>query len=223
MKTAPVKPDILKVLRDSDHEKFGKSDNVENSLAIEEMDKYIETETQMHAKPSLKTIINNFNSAPYGFVELDIEWLIATLYSQKRIYLVKNAQHISRKTNSAEEILRYITERKFHERILIDKKKETSKIKIKDVKEVLRDFFEVAHSPEEDENVMELFQDKSTIKSNQLEKIEREYLIEDRYPGKMIIKKSITLLRDVNGITQLNQFFDYVSEQKDEFLIWVRI
>ena len=58
----------------------------------------IEHETKLHSKPSLKTIINKFNKAPYGFIDLDIEWLIATLFAQKRIYLVKNAQNISSKT-----------------------------------------------------------------------------------------------------------------------------
>lgn len=218
MKTAPVKSDILNVIWESNQEQFGKSANSENSLAIEEMDKYIETETKMHAKPSLKTILDKFKGAPYGFVDLDVEWLIVTLYAQKRIYLVKNAQQINLKTNSADEILKYLTERKFQEKILIDRKKETSKLQIKDVKEVLRDCFDVKNSPEEDESLMELFQNKSVSKFNELEKIEREYLIEDRYPGKVIIEKSITLLRDVNGIKQLNQFFDSVSKQKDDFL-----
>ncbi len=218
MKTAPVNSDIINILRDNNQEKFGKSDNVENSLAIEEMDKYIETETQMHAKPSMKTIINKFNSAPYGFVDLDIEWLIATLYAQKRIYLVKNALQISLKTNSAEDILRYLTKREFQEKILIDKKKEPKGPQIKIVKEVLRDFFDVAHSPEDTDNLMELFHDKSTIRFRELEDIEREYMLEERYPGKTTIQESMTLLRDVNGITQLNQFFDYVTEHEKEFL-----
>ena len=101
---------------------------------------------------------------------------------------------------------------------MIDRKKETSKIQIKDVKEVLRDFFDVKNSPDDDESLMELFQEKSVGKFNELDKIEREYLIEDRYPGKSIIEESMTLLRDVNGITQLNQFFDCVSKEKDDFL-----
>lgn len=216
MKSAPVKSDILNILRDSNQKQFGKSD--ENHLAIEEMDKYIERETQMHAKPSLKTILDKFKVAPYGFVDLDIEWLIATLYAQKRIYLVKNAQQISLKTNSVDEILKYLTERKFQEKILIDKKKEPKGPQIKIVKEVLRDFFEVAHSPEDTDNLMELLQAKSANKFRELQDIEREYLLEERYPGKTTIQESLTLLRDVNGINQLNQFFDFVSEHKDEFL-----
>lgn len=218
MKTAPVKADILSVLRDTNQKQFVKSDNVENNLALEELDKYIESQTQAHTKPSLKTILNRFKSAPFGFVDLDIEWLVANLFSQKRIYLIKNAQQISLKTNSAEDILRFLTDRKFQEKILIDKKKETSKTKIRDVQEVLREFFEVAHSPDNDEALMDLFQDKSQLKFNDLKESEKEYLIESRYPGKNIIEQSLELLREINGIKNLNQFFDYVSDHKDELL-----
>lgn len=218
MKTAPVKSDIINILKDTTQEKFGKSDNVDNHLAIDDLDRYIEQETNVHSKPSLKSILNRYNKAPYGFVDLDIEWLIATLFAQKRIYLVKNAQNISLKTNSAEDILKFITERKFQDKILIDKKQDTKPRQIKDVKEVLRDFFDVVHTTDDDEALMELFQDKSTIRLSQIKNISLEYKIEERYPGKLVIKESKDLLRDVTAINSLNQFFDFVSEHIHDFL-----
>lgn len=218
MKTAPVKADIMTVLRDTNQEQFGKSENVENSLALEELSAYIDSQTQAHAKPSLKTILNRFGIAPFGFVDLDIQWLVASLFAHKRIYLIKNTQQISIKTNSADEILRFLTDRKFQEKILIDKKKEIDKKKIKAVKDVLKDFFKVTHTPEDAEALMELFQDKSTILFHELEDIEREYMQEDRYPGRKIIQESKDKLRDVNGIKNINQFFDYVYKDRDDFL-----
>ena len=218
MKAAPVKSDIINILRDTSQEKFGKSDNVDNHLAIDDLDRYIEQETNVHSKPSLKSILNRYNKAPYGFVDLDIEWLIATLFAQKRIYLVKNAQNISLKTNSAEDILKFTTERKFQDKILIDKKQDTKPRQIKDVKEVLRDFFDVVHTSDDDEALMELFQDKSTIRLTQIKDISLEYKIEERYPGKLVIEESKDLLRDVTAINSLNQFFDFVSEHIHDFL-----
>lgn len=218
MKTAPVKADILSVLRDTNQEQFGKSENVENSLALEELSTYIDSQTQAHAKPSLKTILNRFGSAPFGFVDLDIQWLVASLFANKRIYLIKNTQQISIKTNSPDEILRFLTDRKFQEKILLDKKKVPKGPQIKIVKELLRDFFEVAHSPEDTDDLMELFQAKSLLMFNKLEDIEREYIMEERYPGRNVIQKSEDILRDVNGIKNINQFFDYVYNNRDDFL-----
>lgn len=218
MQSFPVKSDIINILRDTSQEKFGNSDNVDNHLATDDLDRYIEQETNAHSKPSLKRILNRYNKAPYGFIDLDIEWLIATLFAQKRIYLVKNAQNISLKTNSAEDILKFITERKFQDKILIDKKQDTKPRQIKDVKEVLRDFFDVVHTTDDDEALMEIFQDKSTIRLNQIKEIELEYKIEERYPGKVVIEESKDILRDVTAINSLNQFFDFVSENREDFL-----
>ncbi len=217
MKTAPVKSDIINILRDTSQEKFGKSDNVDNHLAIDDLDRYIEQETNVHSKPSLKSILNRYNKAPYGFVDLDIEWLIATLFAQKRIYLVKNAQNLSLKTNTAEDILKFITERKFQDKILIDKKQDTKPRQIKDAKEVLRDFFDEVHTTDDDEALMEIFQDKSTSRLNQIKEISTEYKIEERYPGKRVIEESMDLLLDVTAINSLKQFFDFVSEHFEDF------
>lgn len=217
MKTAPDKSSIFSTIKETNQEEFGQSEN-ENRLAIDEMDRYLDHETRLHSKPQLKTILTKFNKAPYGFVDMDIEWLIATLFAQKKIYLVKNAQNISLKTNNAEEILRFLTERKFQEKILIDKKKETKPNQIKDIKEVLRDLFDVIPSSDDEEALMELFRDKSTIKLGKIEKLEVEYKLEKRYPGAKVIEESKELLRDVTAINQLNQFFNFVSENRDDFL-----
>ena len=218
MKTYPVKSDILDVLRDTKQDQFGKTENVENDLAIEDMNHYIELETQIHTKPQLKRILNKFNKAPYGFVDLDIEWLVATLFAQKRISLIKNAQNISLKTNRPEDILKYLTERKYQEKILIDKKTDTSEDKIKIVKDVLRDFFDEMHSTNDDEALMELFQDKAKIKLDTIEKVEVQYQFEERYPGKEIIIEAKELLMDVAAIKSLVPFYEFVFTRQNEFL-----
>lgn len=218
MKTAPGKSDILNVLRDTKQEQFGKTENVENDQAIESMNHYIQLETQIHAKPQLKTILNKFKKAPYGFVDLDIEWLIATLFAQKSISLIKNAQNISLKTNRPEDILKYLTERKYQEKIIIDKKTDTSEVKIKAVKDVLRDLFEEKHSTNDDEALMELFQDKAKIKLDTIDKVEVQYQFEERYPGKEIIIEAKELLMDVAAINSLNPFYEFVFKRENEFL-----
>ncbi len=218
METAPVESDILNVLRDIKQEDFGKSANVKNSLAIDEMARYIDSETRNHAKPSLKTVFNKFKRAPYGFVDLDIGWLVATLFAQKKIYLVKNSQSISTKDYSAQDILKFLTKKQYQEKILIDKKEIMDPRRIKDVKEVLKDFFGVANSPDDDDSLMGMFQAKSQEKFNKLNNVLMQYELENRYPGKNTILKSKELLQDVNNINSVKEFFNYVSNNKDDFL-----
>ena len=62
------------------------------------------------------------------------------------------------------EILNFLTKKQFHDKILIDKKENTCNSEIKIVKEVLNDYFRVSNSPEDDDSLMEMFQEKSQEK-----------------------------------------------------------
>ncbi len=218
METSPIDSDILNTLNDVHQESFGNPRNTKNQLAINEMTQYIDYETQNHIKPSLKTILSRFKKAPYGFVDLDIEWLLGTLFAQKSIYLVKNGQTISLKDHSTHDILKFLTKKEFQDKVLIDKKEKTDDRKIRDVKEVLKDFFGVANSPNDDETLMDIFQNKSQEKFNKIDKLQMEYKLEDRYPGKSVISESLELLRDVKDINSMQEFFNKFRDLRDDFL-----
>lgn len=217
METGPDEADILNALNDVHQESFGNSNN-KNQLAIDEMTQYIDYKTQNHAKPSLKTILTTFKGAPYGFVDRDIEWLIATLFAQKSIYLVKNGEAISLKKYSSNQILKFLTQTQFQEKVLIDKKEKTDDRKIKDVKEVLKEFFGIVNSSDDDETLMDKLQEQAQEKFNKIDRLQMEYSLENRYPGKNVISESLELLRDVKDIRSMQEFFNKVSSCRDDFL-----
>ncbi|WP_286242362.1 hypothetical protein [Methanobacterium ferruginis] len=216
MKTTPDKDDIFNVLKDTSLQEFGKP--VENHLAVNELDDYIEQETQSHAKPPLKTVLNKFKQVPYGFVDLDIEWLVAALFAQKRIYLEKTSQFLSLKKEGAREISNLLTDRREHAKILIDRKELTDPKMIKNVKEVLKDLFGMVNSPNDDDSLMNIFQKESQEKVREIDLLLKEYDVESRYPGKNTLMGSRELLQDVNNINSLREFFKFVSDHKNEFL-----
>ena len=218
METAPTESDILGVLNSMNQEDFGKSANVKNNTAIEELGRYIDDETKSHAKPSLKTVLMKFKKAPYGFVDLDIEWLVATLFAQKRIYLVKNGQPISRKDNRPQDILQYLTKKQFQEKILIDKKEAPNRGILKNVKIVYKEFFEATSAPEDDDTLMEVFKDKTEVRLREVNQLFGKYEIESRYPGENILLESKELLRDILNTHSSKEFFDFVNEKKNELL-----
>ena len=51
-----------------------------NQNAIDEIMDYIERQTRIHAKPSLKTVFDRFRRPPYGYIDDDIAWLIAVIF-----------------------------------------------------------------------------------------------------------------------------------------------
>jgi len=186
METDPSPADIASVINSSKQSEFGNSSNVKNRLALNDMQQFVDYKTMGHNKVSLKTILNRFKQAPYGFVDLDIEWLVATLFKLGDISLTLNSQTISLKKNT-QNIISYLTRREFQDKLLIDKKDAIDTNKIRDVKEVLKDVFAVANSPEDDETLMDIFKDRSHHKLIEVDKLLTQYELESRYPGKEVI------------------------------------
>lgn len=218
METDPSAADIASVINSAKQSEFGNSNNVKNNLAIKDMQQFIDYETRSHNKVSLKTVVNRFKQAPYGFVDLDIEWLIATLFRLGDISLTINSQNLSIKKNNSQDIVRYLTRKEFQEKLLIDRKEVIDSRKIKDVKEVLKELLAIPNIPEDEETLMDTFKNRSNHKLNDINQLLTQYEIESRYPGKNVILNSKELLQEVNYIDSPTEFFNYVSKHKDDFL-----
>src|SRR5699024_4184819 len=63
-----------------------------NTNAIREVLEYIKLRTKNHSKISLKEIKEKFLKAPYGFLDLDIEWIIAKLFVDGNISFTLNGE-----------------------------------------------------------------------------------------------------------------------------------
>ena len=62
-----------------------------------------------HTKTSLKTIIDHFAKAPYGFIADDVAWLAACLFRAGDIAFYMNTEQITLQNKSAEEITNCLT------------------------------------------------------------------------------------------------------------------
>ena len=56
-----------------------------NSLALHDVSDYIAVNTSRHTKTSMKSLLDRFMKAPYGFVEADVQWLVARLFKDGEI------------------------------------------------------------------------------------------------------------------------------------------
>lgn len=92
-----------------------------NRLALQDVNDYIASVTVRHMKVSMKSIYDRFQKAPYGFVEADIQWLIAKLFKDGDITLFVNSEVVTRRTSSDDEILRYLTRKEFLEKLMMEK------------------------------------------------------------------------------------------------------
>lgn len=98
----------------------------ENKLALNDLKNFIIGNKMKHLKTSMKSVNDYLSKAPYGFVDLDIQWLVAKLFKDKEISMSVNNEEITLINTKEEEIFRYITRKEFAEKLMLDIKERVS-------------------------------------------------------------------------------------------------
>ena len=219
METAPTLADIDAIFKTTNQIPLVNGDDkIANKLALADMLQFIELNTARHAKTSLKTLVERFEKAPYGFIELDIQWLLAMLFKQGRVTLTVNSLTVSLIGTTPTELVRYLTKREYVEKLLIEKREKATDRQIKSVKEIIKDLFALTMVSEEDDALMASFKQRGQNKLAEIEKVMYEYKMEARYPGKELLLQVKSLLDQAVQLTDPMEFFRFVDEKKDQFL-----
>ena len=217
MDFAPDKNDIMGVIKEYSQETLASGESKSNN-ALNDVDMYIKTQSDNFVKPPLKTIIVRFTSAPYGFVDDDVVWLLAKLFSQKRISLVLNSEIISLKTHKPEEIFKFLTAKEYREKVLIEKRKDPPIKKLKSAKLILKDVFDTVETTTNDEIIHDAFITQANKKLNTIKDCLMYYMSNTNYPGKDVLENARDLLIDTISIKSIDQFFDFVFKHENDFL-----
>lgn len=156
--TAMSESDIKKLFTGSDKQLTLEGTNtIPNSLALHDVNDYISVNTSRHTKTSMKTLLDRFMKAPYGFVEADVQWLVAKLFKDGDIAFYVNSESVSLLSKSLDEIVRFITRKEFNERLMMERRVRASEKQKKAVREVMKEMFGVAPSSDDDDAVMSGF------------------------------------------------------------------
>lgn len=220
METEPVTADITAIFNDDNGQvSWGNmEDKLQNKLALEEVINIIRLNSQKHLKTSLKTLIDTFEKAPYGFVNEDVEWLVAMLFKFGRISFNLNSKSITLLDNDKHEIIKYITKKEFFEKLVIDIREKATKAQIKSVKEVIKEYFGVPITSDEDDMLMKSFKVNAKRKLEEIKEIMIEYRMNSHYPGKDVLERAMENLESIIEINEPKDFFKSVDKSYDDLL-----
>ena len=188
-----------------------------NIHALNDMLSFIAANSAMHMKTSMKSLMNRFMKAPYGFVEDDVEWLVAKLFKNGDISLTVNGSSITLLNKSDEEIIRYITKREFVEKLLTERREKANDTQKKAAREVMKELFGISSVNEDDDAIMRSFQTYSQNILNDLEKFEIMYQ-NNPLPGKQVVASGKNLLREVIQIQSPIEFYKRLAANRDDYL-----
>jgi hypothetical protein len=188
-----------------------------NDHALQDVLDFIERNSSGHTKTSMKSIMTRFMKAPYGFVENDVEWLVAKLFKDGDINLTVNGENITLLNRTSNEIIQYITKKEYLEKLLTNKRKQAGIKEKKAVLEVMKELFGVSSINDGEDSMMQSFQDYCTDMLYELEKFEIMYNGKP-LPGKTTILTGKKLLRGIKQINSHMDFFEKVHARQDDFL-----
>jgi hypothetical protein len=189
-----------------------------NELALHDVNDYIALNTQRHMKTSMKSILERFLKAPYGFVEADVQWLVAKLFKDGEIGMFVNNEAVTLLSKSEEEIIRYLTRKEFNEKLMTEKRIKANEKQKKSVREVMKELFNITSSSDDDDAIMKSFLGYASNLKNELEKLEIRYQTQPAYPGKSVITSGKKLMNEVLQMKYSNEFFAGVDAKKDDYL-----
>ena len=114
-------------------------DKEPNIHALNDMRSFIASNSAMHMKTSMKSLMERFMKAPYGFVEDDVEWLVAKLFKDGDVSFTLSGSSITLLNKSEDEIIRYITKKEFVEKPLIEQREKANEKQKKTVREIMKE------------------------------------------------------------------------------------
>lgn len=218
MDFSPDKSDIKKELT-TEYQQTLVAGVTKSMNAANDMDNYISDQSKLHNTITLKSLLNRYSKAPYGFVNLDIQWLVASLFAQRRIALTINSENITLRNTDALKILDYLTKTDYSEKLLVSEIEIVDIGKVRRVKEVLKEVYGLNLTYDNDEKIMDEFKRVNKDKINEIDNCLLEFKISNnRYPGRKILDESKELFNDANNKKNTSQFYNYVSDNYEEFL-----
>lgn len=189
-----------------------------NELALHDVNDYVALNTQRHTKTSMKSLLDRFLKAPYGFVEADVQWLVAKLFKDGEIALFVNNEPVTLLSKTPEEVVRYLTRKEFNEKLMTEKRIKANEKQKKSVREVMKELFNVSSSSDDDDAIMKSFLGYASNLKNDLEKLDIHYETQPAYPGKNVITTGKKLMADILQLKNSAEFFATVDDKKEDYL-----
>lgn len=215
--TAMGEADIRKLLYSTNQlQMVPEGGTIANTHALDDVQGYIAMNSRNHMKTSMKSVKDRFMKAPYGFVEDDINWLVACLFKRGDLAFNVNGISVNLNNKSEDDIISYITKKAFVEKLLMEERVRVSEKDKKAVRDVMKEIFNTTVTTEDEDTIMKDFLRSSSNMINEMDKLEVYYKQYD-YPGKNVIDTGKRLLKSVIQISGALEFFSYVSKYRETF------
>ena len=178
-----------------------------NRDAASKMEEYLEMQANKKLPTSMADIQRRYSGIPYGWREIDIAAVAARLIYEQKVTIKYAGVTIQPDNSKLPDMLRKKSE---IGKTSISKRQVVSITKMKEVKEFLREYFDVMDVPDDEDGLIKFIVDKFTKQKEHYEKLNSRY-DGHKYPDRKLVQNGITLMNDV------------LSQQKDNIALIDRV
>ena len=211
--------DIKDLFHENRQNMLGNEVEFVNQKAYDAMKEYCEEKNAYSMTMTTRTLLQDFGTAPYGFLDEDILYILTRLLKDEVISLIYNneVQNIT-----SEDTLTKILKRDYYDRTIIKIRQKIEMSLINDLKSVARNAFNVISLRDDEDGMVEDFKRdclQSTL--NKLNKIAGYYHISNtiyKYPGQDVKDESTSMMERLLRIRDVGDFFKEVSNCKTELV-----
>ncbi|MDY3234769.1 MAG: BREX system P-loop protein BrxC, partial [Erysipelotrichaceae bacterium] len=203
-KNAASDADIVSILNGSEQMIPGTEPNRDAASAMEE---FLEMQAMKNLPTSMADIQSRYSGIPYGWKEIDIAAVAASLIFDQKVTIKYAGNTIQPDDPKLPDMLRKKSE---IGKTSISKRKMVSVTMMKEAKDFLRDYFDVMDVPDDEDGLIKFIVEKFSAQKDHYTQLNNRY--EDRkYPDRGLVQTAISLMDDV------------LSQRKDNLALVERV
>ncbi|GEO67914.1 BREX system P-loop protein BrxC [Levilactobacillus spicheri] len=172
-----------------------------------------------HGKVAYKSILDRFKGIPYGYREIDTEWLVAKLFADSKLKVYVNGEQLNLRDNySANEFANFFLKRRMIPAVQLEPRQAISLQKRQALKSVAQDVFNKrVFSDEEDDTLVNELQDRMQDELKTLEMYLRKPAY---YPGRNFLEDGQKLIQPLLAQHDPERFYDLIAQKEEDLQDW---
>lgn len=179
-----------------------------NRDAASAMEEYLEMQDAKKLPTSMADVQSKYGAIPYGWKEIDIAAVAAQLIYSQKVTIKYAGNTIQPDDPKLPDMLRKKSE---VGKTSISKRKTISATMMRDVKEMLREYFDIMDVPDDEDGLIRFVTEKFSEQRDYYASLNARYDENHKYPDRALVRAAISLMDDI------------LSQKKDNIALIERV
>lgn len=185
-----------------------------NAKAEDAINEYIVEQARNHVPVTLESIVRDFKSAPFGFTDEDVAYIVAYLMKTELVSLVYNGTTLQPTAETADILLKSANDGK----ITIKVRERIDNHLLDQVRSLARDLFDTTALGDTEDAMADSLRREIDTKLESITAYLQKYNYA-AYPGKAVVESVNSNLRELKQIRDTKELFDTFSAKQNELRV----